>query len=226
MRTRLTQAAQQTTLAENRRAHTAHPGVRLTARPSGSHSFSAIPLFPEETRDQTASLSMFEESYYGVGIEVESKDVDPTPEFPSGFRWSQVVDTNVPLGGTSSPYVDPRPRDFDTPFYYSETAHKSTFSDYPTRPPRRDSPPVITWQASLCLNGVNLAEKTATPFECFTYGFTIKKTGEITGEVTLIKPQSGAWSAYAAHRKTLAAEFPKWTFALQKGTPKKSKQGQ
>jgi hypothetical protein len=41
---------------------------------------------------------------------------------PSGtqLRWIQVIDTNQPLGGSTSPYLDPRPDTDNLPFYYDD----------------------------------------------------------------------------------------------------------
>jgi hypothetical protein len=35
------------------------------------------------------------------------------------LRFIQLVDTNAPLGGATSPYIDPRPNDDTLPFYYT-----------------------------------------------------------------------------------------------------------
>ncbi|SEL89348.1 PEP-CTERM protein-sorting domain-containing protein [Roseateles sp. YR242] len=73
------------------------------------------------------------------------------------LHWVQVIDTNQPAGGTSTPYIDPRPNDDTLPFYWTtaEVAGKSTsktvsFSDFSRRPPTAlSSVNPVTWNASL-----------------------------------------------------------------------------
>jgi hypothetical protein len=73
------------------------------------------------------------------------------------LHYLQFVDTNLPLGGSSTPYIDPRPNDDTLPFYWttSEVASRSTnktvtFSDFS----RRDKASLTTtdpieWSAEL-----------------------------------------------------------------------------
>jgi hypothetical protein len=82
------------------------------------------------------------------------------------LQFVQVVSTNDPLGGTTSPYVDPRPGDDNggppapqLPFYFTldeiaeqkdPLARTFSFSDFPARP-CRDHPDCINWSADLYL---------------------------------------------------------------------------
>lgn len=75
--------------------------------------------------------------------------------------WIQLVTTNRPSGGTTSPYIDPRPNDDSLPFYYTlpqdtqpgngdKTASTYHFADNS----RRDAklhPELITWRGDLML---------------------------------------------------------------------------
>jgi len=74
------------------------------------------------------------------------------------YRWIQVVDTNRPRGGVTSPYVDPRPPDDALPFYYTDlemailplrnsSGYRLRFYDRPRRPPERG----VKWYGYLCL---------------------------------------------------------------------------
>ncbi|MCS7209097.1 MAG: PEP-CTERM sorting domain-containing protein [Fimbriimonadales bacterium] len=72
-----------------------------------------------------------------------------------GLRWIQMIDTNFPLGGNTSPYIDPRPNDDNLPFYWTEQEHTANsgndfirFSDVPARV-CRNRPDFIRWRASL-----------------------------------------------------------------------------
>jgi len=73
----------------------------------------------------------------------------------AGLRWIQMIDTNYPLGGDDSPYIDPRPNDDDLPFYWTEQEHKKysgTDYIYFYDAPRRDCrshPDFIWWRAYL-----------------------------------------------------------------------------
>lgn len=158
-------------------------------------------------QDQSASVTSLAASANGVGIEVEAQSAYTSEEYPDGFKWTQTIDTNVPLGGTTSPYVDPRPNDDTKPFYYTDAEQlrfPTTFHDHPSRP----TPATGTtyWNAILGLNGVNEATKTVVGFDYLQYGFTI----DSTGTVTVVGPMSGGG---ANHRSTLSSEFSGWTFS-------------
>ena len=159
-----------------------------------------------EFQDQSTSLTSFTKTAPGVSIVVEANDVSPTTQHPDGFKFTQTIDTNVPLGGASSPYVDPHPNDDDKPFYWTDAeqaANPTTFRDSPSRP----APVAGTtnWDATLALNGVNEATKTVTAYDALTYGFS----RDSAGTVTTREPRS---TSTGAHRSILASEFPGWTF--------------
>src|SRR5215203_5316027 len=160
----------------------------------------------EEFQDQSSSATTFAKKPDGVHIEVEATGVYSSAEFPDSFKWTQTIDTNVPKGGATSPYVDPRPNDDTKPFYYTDAeqaAHPTTFIDYPKRP--APGAGTTNWDAILSLNGVNETTKTVTAFDSLTYGFS----RDTTGAVTTRAPRS---TGSATHQSILAAEFPGWTF--------------
>jgi hypothetical protein len=176
------------------------PGRPATAP---DKSLSEGPLM----QDQSASVTSLAAEAHGVGIEAEAQGAYTSDEYPDGFKWTQTIDTNVPLGGTTSPYVDPRPNDDTKPFYYTDAEQirfPSTFHDHPSRP----TPATGTtyWNATLGLNGVNEATKTAVGFDYLQYGFTV----DSAGTVTVSGPTSGG---SANHRSTLSSEFADWTFS-------------
>jgi hypothetical protein len=159
-----------------------------------------------EFQDQSTSLTSFMKTAAGVSIVVEANGVSPRTEHPDGFKFTQTIDTNVPLGGVTSPYVDPRPNDDAKPFYWTDAeqaANPTTFRDSPSRP----APVAGTtnWDATLALNGVNEATKTVTAYDALTYGFS----RDSVGTVTTREPKS---TSTGAHRSILASEFPGWTF--------------
>ena len=139
-------------------------------------------------------------------MQVEAVDLVSSTDYPDGFKWTQVIDTSDPLGGTTSPYVDPRPNDDSKPFYWTDAeqkSHPTTFIDYPSRPAPASG--VTTWDATLALNGVDEGLQIVTMFDRLSYGFT----RDSTGTITLRGPTSPASSM---DRTTLASEFPGWLF--------------
>src|SRR5260370_7552849 len=84
-------------------------------------------------QDQGTSLTSFSPIKGGVSIKVEATGVSlSNPDFPDGFRWTQTIETNAPLHGASTLYVDPYPNDDTKPFYYTDAefaANPTTFSD-------------------------------------------------------------------------------------------------
>lgn len=165
--------------------------------------------FSEESvmQDQSASVTSLAAEARGVGIQAEAEGVYTSTDYPDGFKWTQTIDTNVPLGGTTSPYVDPRPNDDTKPFYYTDAEQirfPTTFHDHPSRPPPATG--TTYWYATLGLNGVNEATKTVVGFDYLEYGFTIDSAGTVT--------VAGPTSADGAnHRSTLSSEFSGWTFS-------------
>lgn len=158
------------------------------------------------TLDQSSSVTTFTATANGVNIVVEVVGGYSSAEFPDGFKWTQTIDTNVPLGGTTSPYVDPRPNDDTKPFYWTDAEHAAnptTFRDRPSRPAPATG--TTNWDAILGLNGVNEATRTVTGFDYLTYGFSIDSTGTVTTR----NPSVGNG---ANHRAILTSEFGGWTF--------------
>jgi len=197
-------------------------GVRLNVRQfsmdAPQHAASAAPR-PDSARrpdksvepltefqDQGASVSSFAKTTQGVSITVGAEGTSPKKAHPDGYKFTQTIDTNVPLGGASSPYVDPRPNDDAKPFYWTDAeqaANPTTFRDAPGRP----APAVGTtnWDAVLALNGVNEATKTVTAYDALTYGFSRDSVGTVTKH----EPKS---TRTGEHRRILGSEFPGWTF--------------
>jgi len=177
--------------------------VRAAAR-DGAPDKSTIPRAGDQ--DQRASLTTFAPTANGVQIVVEAEGAYSSEEFPDSFKWTQTIETDVPLNGATSPYVDPHTTDDAKPFYYTDAeqaAFLTTFHDAPSRvPPVTGS---IFWQATLSLDGVNEATKTATSFDCITYGFALDSAGTVT-------PRAPASTSAANHQSILASEFPAWTF--------------
>ncbi|OKY74260.1 MAG: hypothetical protein BM485_14655 [Desulfobulbaceae bacterium DB1] len=159
-------------------------------------------------QDQSASLTSFAPEARGVGIQVDIVGGVCTPTYPDGYRWTQTIDTNVPLGGTTSPYVDPRPNDDTKPFYWTDAeaaARPTTFIDHPSR--NTPGSGVTTWDATLALNGVN--NRTVTMIDSLSYGFSINSAGTVTPHYPIC-PGGGLLSS---HQSTLSSEFPGWTFS-------------
>lgn len=157
-------------------------------------------------QDQTTSVTTFAATANGVQIVVEAQGVTSSLDYPDGFKWTQTIETNAPLHGATSPYVDPQPNDDTKPFYWTDAEHAAsptTFSDGPTRQPPATG--TTMWQAILGLNGVNETTKTVTGFEYLTYGFSIDSTGTVTTRA----PTAGSGSN---HRSVLSAGFADWTF--------------
>jgi hypothetical protein len=180
--------------------HLASPQPDSAARPDKSIAELS------EFQDQSTSLTTFKKTAAGVRIMVEANDVAPTGKHPDGFKFTQTIDTNVPAGGASSPYVDPRPNDDAKPFYWTDAeqaAHPTTFRDAPARP--APAAGTTNWDATLALNGVNEATKTVTAYDALTYGFSRDNAGTVTTR----QPKS---TSTGAHRSILASEFPGWTF--------------
>jgi hypothetical protein len=120
------------------------------------------------------------------------------------FSFTQTIHTNAPLGGSTSPYVDPRPNDDNKPFYWTDAeqaTHGNTFLDAPCRPAPGTG--TTNWDATLCMNAVN--EKQIVACDCLTYGFSRGSAGAIT-------TRSPKKASASAHQSVLSSEFPGWTF--------------
>jgi hypothetical protein len=158
-------------------------------------------------QDQSTKVSAFTATAEGVSIQIASEGTAATADFPDGFRWTQVIDTNAPKGGATSPYVDPHPNDDTKPFYYTDAEEKS-FPNLFTDSPSRSAPATgtTTWKATLGLDGVNEAKKNVKGFAYLTYGFTV----DTAGKVTTSAPTA---TTGASHRSQLKAEFADWNFS-------------
>src|ERR1043166_2422321 len=124
-----------------------------------------------------------------------------------GYRYTQTIDTNVPMGGATSPYVDPRPNDDDKPFYWTdseEASHAGKFHDSPTRPVPGTG--VTRWDAVVSITQVT--GKSVRMMDSLKYGFSINSTGTVTPRT----PLTASGGEVGTHVATLTSEFPQWTF--------------
>ncbi|WP_281557919.1 hypothetical protein [Thalassomonas sp. RHCl1] len=163
----------------------------------------------QDQNTSVTSMTKFTKSptQKGLSIEVEGENLFSSTDYPGGFRWTQTIDTNAPLGGTSTPYVDPRPNDDSKPFYWTDAEHASspsTFTDKPWRPVPASG--TTWWTATLALNGVDDAKKKVTAFDAISYGFKL----DSAGTVTLVQPTS---VTLTSHQSVLSSEFSSWTFS-------------
>lgn len=178
--------------------------VGLATRPATGPDKSTSEGSGEQ--DQSMDTPSVAKESRGLGITVEMSGATSSAAHPDGYHWTQTIDTNVPLGGSTSPYVDPRPNDDTLPFYWTAAeaaARPTTFEDHPSRAVPASG--VTRWEATLALNGVHKAKKVVKLYDCIRYGFTL----DSAGKVTLIAPKSAAGTT---HRSTLAGEFSDWTF--------------
>lgn len=178
-------------------------------RPATRGGFPDKSIDPSsERQDQSVDTSTFVATATGVKIVAEASGVTESAEFPDGFKFTQVIETNDPLHGATSPYVDPHPNDDTKPFYWTDaeqTKYPTTFRDAPSRTAPTGTA-ATWWQATLGLNGVNEGAKTVTGYDYLTYGFTL----DSAGRVTISGPASVDGTN---HRSQLAAEFSGWTFS-------------
>ena len=161
-----------------------------------------------ERQDQSVDTSTFRATATGVKIVAEASGVTESAEFPDGFKFTQTIETNDPLHGATSPYVDPHPNDDTKPFYWTDaeqTKYPTTFRDAPSRTAPTGAP-AIWWQGTLGLNGVNEGTKAVTGYDYLSYGFTLDSAGKVTinGPASVDGTNS---------RSQLAAEFSGWTFS-------------
>jgi hypothetical protein len=158
-------------------------------------------------QDQSTKVAAFDATAQGVSIQIASEGTAATADFPDGFRWTQVIDTNAAKAGATSPYVDPHPNDDTKPFYYTDAEEKS-FPNLFTDSPGRSAPATgtTTWKATLGLDGVNEAKKNVKGFAYLTYGFSIDTAGKVTTSAPVA-------TTGASHRSQLKAEFADWNFS-------------
>jgi hypothetical protein len=188
------------------------PRRALGAASFGTMPFGAMPdKSPTETeqeQDQSVDVGTFAAQARGLKIIAEASGVFESTDFPDGFKFTQTIETNAPLHGAVSPYVDPHPNDDTKPFYWTDAEQRkypTTFRDHPSRNPPMSSA-VTYWQATLALNGVDEANKTVTGFDYLTYGFIMDAAGNV-------KLNFPANVDGANHRQTLMNEWSGWTFS-------------
>jgi len=161
----------------------------------------------QDGKDTKTDVGTFSQTNRGVRIVAEISGGFSTGEFTDGMKFTQVIETNKPLNGASSPYTDPHPNEDEKPFYWTDPEQEqypTTFKDHPKRNPPMGGE-VTYWQATLALNGVNEETKTVTGIDYITYGFMMDPAGGIR----LIYPQRIDGEK---HRQALTAEFASWTF--------------
>jgi hypothetical protein len=165
---------------------------------------------PDELEEQVddhdaLAPSTFERRPNGRGVHTRVPGGNPagTPDFPDGIRWIQTIDTNAPLGGRSSPYVDYiPPADDGKPFYFTDARENATFSDNPSR-----SANGVRWDAMLSLVGVR--GRTVTRLDSVKYGFAIDGSGALS----LSGPSATSVGDLVIHGDTLRSEYPDWVFS-------------
>jgi hypothetical protein len=173
---------------------------------AGMPDKSETEIESEET-DQNIDVGTFAARRGGVRIVGEVSGGFSSADFPDGLKFTQTIETNAPLRGATSPYVDPHPNDDSKPFYWTDVQQRrypTTFKDHPWRYPPTGSAAKY-WQATLALNGVDEANKTVTGFDYITYGFILDAAGDV-------KMNYPANVDGENHRQTLANEWSGWTF--------------
>jgi len=111
-----------------------------------------------------------------MGAHLEATYTAPLVESPPRFRWIQIIITNDPATGRSSPYVDGFTID-GYPFYYDETVfNKTHFEDWPSR----ECPCLgyTSWQAELYLAdwtfiSDDFTDRNVKVYEGIRWGFEI-----------------------------------------------------
>lgn len=112
----------------------------------------------------------------------------PGPNDPplASLHWIQVIWTNEPLGGATSPYVDPVPNDDNLPFYWTLSEDGSmkngstgaySFSDAPSRgypPPPDAGVSSVSWGADLYLCSWD-GQTTVTIYDGVNWGWYIEQ---------------------------------------------------
>jgi hypothetical protein len=119
---------------------------------------------------------------------------DPTI---ANLHWIQLVDTNKPLGGTTTPYIDPRPNDDTLPFYWTlaedgqaangnKTANTYHFFDNSNRTCTAH-PETINWAGELLLASWDNNDPGAvTVYDGVKWGWTLHCVPEPNSTTTLM----------------------------------------
>ena len=127
------------------------------------------------------------------------------------YQWTQTIDTNAPLHGAVSPYVDPHPNDDPegAPFYYTGAEAKrfgNHFVDHPKRVP--DPARALNWDAVLSITSVHAGQRVWI-LESLKYGFTVNTDGTVTPRA----PTAASGGDVTRHINTLGGEFADWKFS-------------
>ncbi|CAD5372277.1 hypothetical protein RA210_U20260 [Rubrivivax sp. A210] len=147
----------------------------------------------------------------GIGAAVGGLIGGAAAGLSAEYQWTQTIDTNDPLNGAVSPYVDPHPNDDPegAPFYYTAAEHKrfgNHFTDHPRRVP--DPARAINWDAVLSITSVHVGKRVSI-LESLKYGFTVNTDGTVTARA----PTDAATGDVNRHISTLSSEFADWTFS-------------
>jgi RHS repeat-associated protein len=153
--------------------------------------------------DRYNGLKITSYSSTGSGVEI-SANYDDGKSTPIDAQWVQTVDSNSPLGGSTTPYNDPRPGDDGKPFYYTDSEMNDvknvvpdggkgpvgvkdlTFYDSPKRIGASDG---TYWKGELSLVE-NKEIKGYKPIVTITYGFEINKGKSTAAPLKVTNPTS------------------------------------
>lgn len=198
--------------------------VRLTPQGTVAASSLSSSLLPagwtaSSGTGGTASITSYTAAFDGTtgGAEIKAfYDNGGAPPSGSGLQWVQVLSTNLPLGGNTSPYLD-NAADTSKPFYSYTVENMSPglapgtidFYDFSKRDPASlASTDPITWSASLY--PVITKDSTITVQDGVSWGWTMTKAtvGSTTGTFSFPTPASAVVSGVGTS-----------TFAWGSGSP-------
>lgn len=169
--------------------------------PGRTTSRSALPT----RAAHTLVPSVFERGRRGRGVHIRVRGGNPagTSEYPNGIRWVQTIETNAPIRGRGSVYVDfIPPADDGKPFYFTDARANATFSDNPSRHANG-----ARWDATLSLVGVR--GRRVTRLDSVRYGFDISAVGTLN----LHAPRAVGAGDLVIHSDTLRSGYPSWEFS-------------
>jgi hypothetical protein len=147
-------------------------------------------------------ISSYQAGYSGLsgGAEIQAL-FQSDSALPSGsyLEWVQVLNTNLPLGGNTSPYLD-NAFDLTKPFYSLTVANTNlslpsgqlNFYDYSKRgQPNLATTNPITWNANL-YPVVASSANVLTVYDGVSWGWTMKPAtvGQVTGNFTNPQPST------------------------------------
>jgi hypothetical protein len=125
------------------------------------------------------------------------------------YRYTQTIDTNVPKGGTTSPYVDPRPNDDSKPFYWTDSEERSNSGKFHDSP-SRGTPKAGTTRWDAVVSITEVTDKKVKVLDNLKYGFSLDTAGAVTAR----PPAAPTSGDVGTHVSTLSSEFPDWTFTV------------